>query len=143
MHLPPELLQHVLSFCSTTDIVNLACCSRQHHAAVKHLVWAQVFINHPQCGTLQHKKKHFHNLQHAELLCLYWEQPDLQLQQQEQQRNTSDFLFPASADKMCDFVFNYALFLDNFDAQKLRTLAITGLQVKSLIHNTLSVFKPV
>ena len=130
MELPPELVQHVLSYCGRPDILNLACCSRHQYHLVRHHLWKQVFLNFPECGAFEQKKEDFHNLKHAEFLGIYWTPQELQ--------GSGNVVL--CGEKLFSFAFNYSKFLQSFNLDKLTTLTVTGVDIESFVQQTVGTF---
>lgn len=44
LSLPPEIVHHICKYCYATDLISLACCSREHYASLQHLLWRRIIV---------------------------------------------------------------------------------------------------
>jgi len=75
--LPNEVLQRILRYCNMSDVLSLACCSKDHHTLMKPRMWQCVNISVSELPTKL--GPHFESLKHTTQLYItedftYWEE---------------------------------------------------------------------
>jgi len=65
-NLPFEVWDHILSYNDHTDTQVVAQCCRGLFTLLKPLIWKNVTVNYPRCGSLEREEGYLQNLKHTE-----------------------------------------------------------------------------
>ena len=159
--LPPELMEHIYSYCLQPDLMNLAFCSKEVYASVKRCLWRQVKVPW-QVLTKRRLPDMVRNLRNTLSLCLC----DRNTEKYEDEANNNSShhnnnnnycnrqldttlytLQNIDKQKCSSNAFlsvvstNYTKILSHCNSYKLRRLHITGLPINLDIKQTADVLK--
>ena len=127
LELPPELREHVYSYCATCDLLNLGCCSKALYASLKYILWEVVKV---PWHALQHRSlPNMENLLYTHHLSFY------------EKNNDNNKHNKICSNAWIKISMNYEKVLNHCNPNNLTKLDIIGVATNPEIKQTVIMLK--